>query len=72
MRHWPLGSEYERGVRVQHVAKASDMSHRDWLAGQALPGVLTRMPLDASPESVAQWAYKLADAMLGEANGTGR
>lgn len=72
MRHWPMGSEYERGTRMRHAAKASDMSHRDWPAGQVLPAVFAKMPLDASPESVVQWAYKLADAMLGEANGTGR
>lgn len=47
------------------------MSLRDWLAGQALTGMLTR-ELDkdgggwANVERVAQDAYKLADAMLKE------
>jgi len=42
------------------------LSVRDWFAGQALAGYCTRynQPNNGVPESVAEDAYTLADAML--------
>ena len=40
------------------------MSLRDWFAGQALAGLLSQEGVEASPETDAAWAYKVADAML--------
>ena len=41
----------------------SGMSLRDWFAGMALSNAYTSH--DADPDRVAQWAYQVADAMLG-------
>lgn len=50
---------------------AFGMSLRDWLAGQALPAVISAVcdgcfSDERSPEGIASIAYKIADAMLAE------
>lgn len=49
---------------------AEGMSLRDWFAGKALQGELScPMPAwrkDIPPENLAEYCYKLADAMLAE------
>jgi hypothetical protein len=50
----------------QMYADNTGMSLRDYFAGQALAG-LSAVPEDRGftfPENAAEWAYKLADAML--------
>ena len=42
------------------------MSLRDWFAGQALAGMLADHEMNATPEVYAEWAHKVADAMLAE------
>jgi hypothetical protein len=44
----------------------SGMALRDYFAGQALVKVATATSLDVSSERIAEWCYKLADAMLAE------
>lgn len=48
------------------VIGAPGMSLRDYLAGQALPGVVVAQQREgvASPELAAEDAYAIADAML--------
>ena len=49
------------------VGEAKGMSLRDYLAGQAVPGLLACPPSDGTHRSafdVASMAYELADAML--------
>lgn len=47
------------------VYSAGGMTLRDWFAGQALAGILTRNCAAATiNETAAEWAYKIADAML--------
>lgn len=42
------------------------MSMRDWFAGQAL----ATMDMDVyTPEKIARWAYRVADAMLAARSG---
>jgi hypothetical protein len=42
------------------------MSLRDYFAGQALVGITFNLKEHIKDETYAQWAYKLADAMLAE------
>lgn len=44
-----------------HPASAPGMTLRDWFAGQALA-----MSQPDSPEHLADWVYRVADAMLAE------
>lgn len=45
---------------------AGDMTLRDWLAGQALAGLLANSALEGSYEGAALGAYAAADAMLAQ------
>ena len=58
-----------------YTVATGGMSLRDWLAGQALPAVMSRMHEDIQhlgsetfPTNVAAHAYRIADAMLEERN----
>lgn len=42
----------------------SGMSLRDWFAGQALTGLIAHPSAEGSVQSITQWAYDYADAML--------
>ena len=48
--------------------KYSGMSLRDYFAAAALPGLIVEMKPHNTPENVAHWAYKHAEAMLLERN----
>ena len=57
--------------RIQHGTAYDGMSLRDWFAGQALgnicaaPDAIARANWTENPERfVADWSYRLADAML--------
>lgn len=50
-----------------HTAKFPGMSLRDWFAGQALT-----MSQPDKPEYLADWAYRVADAMLSARQTTDR
>lgn len=54
--------------RLKPVLLATDMTLRDWFAGQALAGILYSMHEDARAESdwsfEVQDAYDVADAMI--------
>jgi hypothetical protein len=67
---------YEDGERLERprIQSYGGMQLRDWFAGQAIIGLLTRhqdvntTPTDSSFTSavlVADFAYKIADAMMG-------
>lgn len=47
-------------------AMAKDMSLRDWFAGQALAGILADPEVVGELKPSAEFAYKMADAMLAE------
>jgi hypothetical protein len=47
-----------------YADSSSGMTLRDYFAGQALVKVATSTSLDVSSERIAEWCYKLADAML--------
>lgn len=52
---------------TKHEAVNQGMSLRDWLAGQALAGMIAgSQGLDISIEKFASQSYNLADAMLKE------
>ena len=42
------------------------MTLRDWFAGRALTGMLANPDCGQSNEKIADWAYRIADAMLEE------
>jgi hypothetical protein len=46
------------------------MTLRDYFAAAALPGLIVEMKPHNTPENVAHWAYKHAEAMLLERNKT--
>lgn len=67
------GSEGGKATRIGYPG----MSLRDWFAGMALQGIISRMPglpekLEVDPwnSSIAKLAYALADAMLCVREGT--
>lgn len=41
-----------------------EMSLRDWFAGQALTGFITKPDAYVEPNNIALEAYRLADAMM--------
>ena len=52
---------------VGWIEEASGMSLRDWFAGMALMGIRAdTKSRTVTSESVADWAYRDADAMLAE------
>jgi len=60
---------------IEKYKALEGMSLRDWIAGQALVGELSSYAnprIDAmnktDAESISNWCYKLADAMLKERN----
>jgi hypothetical protein len=60
---------YAGDANSPKVRPNSGMGMRDWFAGRALEGILANPEdeaMDASPEEIAQLAYKFADAMLEE------
>jgi len=58
------GPAFPGGVLPAHPEHPNGMTLRDWFAGQALANLVD----PASPEAMANFAYKIADAML-EARG---
>jgi hypothetical protein len=66
-------------TRVTGQTNIRGMSLRDWFAGQALSGWLASFPNDTfhpaqpqsshSCETLAEWSYALADAMLKHRSG---
>lgn len=60
---FPVPDTYHPNGQVQFGS--SGMSLRDWLAGEAMKGLLVSDP-DLSYEQTADAAYKQADAMLVE------
>ena len=59
---FPFTVEPGRGTSVENHY---GMSLRDWFAGQALTGLaLNQKAYDFDPEGMAQWSFKVADAML--------
>ncbi len=64
-------SEYEFGDSYRQEHAQDGMSLRDWFAGQALHGVMANYSDDSIRWAglqlqMAELAYSLADAMLGE------
>jgi hypothetical protein len=49
----------------EHSWSAEGMTLRDWFAGKALQGLITRTP-DGAIEDFVAFAYRYADAMLQE------
>lgn len=46
--------------------QTNGMSLRDWLAGQALAGMLANPEIDGDVDSYARWALEHADTLLRE------
>lgn len=44
----------------------SGMTLRDWFAGLAMGGTLSKLGFNPDSRTVAQWAYDVAQAMLAE------
>ena len=40
------------------------MSLRDYFAGQALAGICADSNLDMTKDNIAEWSYRMADAMI--------
>ena len=47
------------------------MTLRDWFAGQVLAGIIAHSGKIISPQSIAEYAYKQADAMISVRVATG-
>lgn len=65
-----IGNNYVTGERGVVVDPQKGMALRDWFAGQALVGALSRDKVEGGAFGLAElWAgraYELADAMLAE------
>jgi len=48
----------------QHSEPQEGMTIRDWLAGQALAGMLACPSIGGSIDGISRFAYEYADAML--------
>ena len=55
-------------ARVTAVGGEGGMDLRDYFAAQAMQGLLSDGVGSLSDEELADWAYKLADAMMKERN----
>lgn len=47
------------------------ITRRDWLAGLAMQGFCANEIVSANNQTVADWSYSLADAMIEHGNGAG-
>lgn len=53
------------GAAFPSAGVNNGMTLRDWFAGQAMAGAISRwLDVDASDKEIAQWSYEVADAML--------
>lgn len=56
------------GALIETTKDQKDKDLRDWFAGQALAGLVANTRTTTFSDTVAEMAYKLADAMLAERN----
>ena len=64
----PFSNDTNFGDYGKDYQQQDGMSLRDYWAGQVVNGELAGLPPDGriSPEALARWGFKVADAMLAE------
>lgn len=62
---YPTERVIQLGGGASRIERDGGISKRDWFAGMAMCGDYDRR----SPKEDAEWAYKMADAMLAARNG---
>lgn len=50
----------------EYLPDISDMTLRDWFAGQALSGLCSLPGEECTNDQAAEWAWEIADMMLAE------
>ena len=54
----------DNDLKTNLPVRATAMTLRDWFAGQVLAGIIAHSGRVYSPQDIAEYAYKQADAMI--------